>query len=77
MGYDTKGGFTLVVNTFLRRTYLVLPPPIRRAVRSAMNKRDNAKAMPSKREQTSRPQQSFLADIDEMSNAVFGPLWKE
>lgn len=67
----------MVVNTFLRRTYLVLPTPIRRAVRSAMSKRENMPAMPKSSEDSPRPKQSFLEGIDEMSNAVFGPLWKE
>jgi len=58
----------MVVNTFLRRTYFVLPTPIRRAIKFALPKRVKAEA---------KPKQSFLADIDAMSEAVFGPLWKE
>jgi hypothetical protein len=69
MGNDTKREVSiLVVNTFLRRTFFVLPSPIQRAVRFALPKRNKAEA---------KPKQSFMADIDMMADAVFGPLWKE
>lgn len=58
----------MVVNTFLRRTFFVLPTPIRRAIRFALPKRTKAEA---------KPKQSFLADVEGIADAVFGPLWKE
>ncbi|MEI8282250.1 MAG: hypothetical protein WCG75_07590 [Armatimonadota bacterium] len=67
----------MVVSTFIRRTSVVLPTPIRRAVRAALNRRANAAPMPISSSPKPIKRQSFLDDIDEMSNAVFGPLWKE
>ncbi len=59
----------MVVNTFLRRTYVVLPSPIRRAIKFAMPKK-SVKSEP-------KPKRSFLEDIDALADSVLGPLWKE
>lgn len=58
----------MVVNTFLRKTYVVLPTPIRRAIKFAL---------PKKAQSEVKPKRSFLEDIDAMADSVLGPLWKE
>ena len=52
----------MVVTTFMRRTYLVLPKPMKRVVRFALPKR------------TERA--SFVDQMDDLGNAVFLPMWK-
>lgn len=58
----------MVVNTFLRRTFVVLPTPIRRAIKFALPKKVKAEK---------KNKRNFLDEIDAMANSVLGPLWKE
>lgn len=55
----------MVVSTFVRKTYLVLPKPIRVAVRFAWPKRAQV-------EKT-----SLVDTVDALGNAVFQHLWKD
>lgn len=52
----------MVVPTFMRRTYMVLPKPVKRVVRFALPKRAH--------------KASFVDQMDELGNAVFSPMWK-
>lgn len=59
----------MVVNTFLQRTFVVLPKPVRRVIKLAL---------PSKAKSAEKmPKRSFLDDMDNLANSVLGPLWKE
>jgi hypothetical protein len=57
----------MVVPTFMRRTYLVLPKPVKRVVRFALPKRDL---------RVKSAGLSFVDQMDELGNAVFSPMWK-
>ena len=57
----------MVISTFMRRTYLVLPKPMKRAIRFALPKR-------ALREKSTGA--SFVDQMDELGNAVFSPMWK-
>lgn len=55
----------MVVSTFVRKTYLVLPKPIRIAVRFALPKREKV-------EKT-----NWVETMDQLGNAVFRNLWND
>ena len=58
----------MVVNTFLRRTFIVLPTPIRRAIKFAL---------PKMAKSDMKPKSSFLEDVDAIADSIFKPLWRE
>jgi hypothetical protein len=57
----------MVIPTFMRRTYLVLPKPMKRAIRFALPNR-------ALREKSTGV--SFVDQMEELGNAVFSPIWK-
>lgn len=57
----------MVVPTFMRRTYMVLPKPMKRVLRFALPK-------PTLRVKSKGA--SFMDQMDELGNAVFSPMWK-
>lgn len=59
----------MVVPSFVRKTYLVLPKPVKRVVRVAM---------PTFRANTTpKAEKSFLATFDAVADRTFAPVWKE
>jgi hypothetical protein len=60
----------MVVSSFVRKTYLILPKPIRLAVRFALPKRAPRAAKVAKRE-------SALSQFEAVSKHTFDLLWKE
>lgn len=57
----------MVIPTFMRRTYLVLPKPVKRMVRFARPKL----GLRSKSDS-----EGFVDQMNNIADAVFAPVWK-
>ena len=63
----------MVVNTFVRKTYLVLPRPVRKAVRFALPA-GWVKFMNRSNDST---RESIIDSVDAIGNSVFRHLWND
>jgi hypothetical protein len=62
----------MVVPSFVRKTYLVLPSPLKTVIRVALPRHFRVS-----RPQTDKANPSLLKQVDRLGDTVFGPLWKE